>query len=208
MIEDDQHSYLKGGATMANIVIFHSVLGIREGVTHLADFLRAHGHTVFTPDLYDGVSFEDMDSAFEYFQMIGIPELAERSIRYCEDYPSDACYVGFSNGGASALLLAGTKPGAKGCILLHAALPLKAFGLEKWPSQIPVDVHYAKIDPWKEDEYTQQLKEDVLAAGAEFHYYEYPVEGHLFTDRLLPEYNEAQTKVLYERVLAYIGKIS
>ncbi|MDB5057961.1 MAG: hypothetical protein JWO59_1433, partial [Chloroflexi bacterium] len=37
---------------MADIVLFHSVLGPRAGVTDAADRLRAAGHTVHTPDLY------------------------------------------------------------------------------------------------------------------------------------------------------------
>jgi dienelactone hydrolase len=37
---------------MAEIVLFHSVLGPRAGMTDAADRLRAAGHTVHTPDLY------------------------------------------------------------------------------------------------------------------------------------------------------------
>jgi dienelactone hydrolase len=193
---------------MANVVIFHSILGLREGLFHLAEYLRLNGHTVFTTDLYDGRSFDEMDAAFEFFNGIGIPEMMSRSIRYCENYPSDACYIGFSNGGVSALLLAGTKEGAAGCILLHAAISIKDIGIEKWPAHVNVDVHYAEKDPWKEDEvYIQSFKDEILASGSEFKYYEYPVEGHLFTDKLLPEYNEAATKVLYSIVLEYLENI-
>jgi hypothetical protein len=36
---------------MAEVVLFHSVLGLRPGVIAAADRLRTGGHTVHTPDL-------------------------------------------------------------------------------------------------------------------------------------------------------------
>jgi len=191
---------------MANIVVFHSVLGIRQGVVELKKYLEDHGHRVFCIDLYDGRSFDDMDEAFKFFEGIGIKGLMERTVSYTKEVPDDAFYIGFSNGGASALLLAGTKPGAKGCIMLHAALPIHAFGIEKWPPKVPVEVHYAKVDPWKEEEEINAFEEDVKGSGASYEYFEYPVEGHLFTDPLLPEYNKASADLLLERVLNFIER--
>ena len=45
---------------MAEVVLFHSVLGLRPGVIAAAERLRAAGHTVHTPDLYDGEVFDDL----------------------------------------------------------------------------------------------------------------------------------------------------
>jgi dienelactone hydrolase len=46
---------------MAEVVLFHSVLGLRLGVIAAADRLRVAGHTVHTPDLYDGEVFDDLE---------------------------------------------------------------------------------------------------------------------------------------------------
>jgi dienelactone hydrolase len=46
---------------MAEVVVFHSVLGLRPGVLGAADRLRSAGHTVHTPDLFDGEVFDDLD---------------------------------------------------------------------------------------------------------------------------------------------------
>ncbi len=189
---------------MANIVVFHSVLGIRAGVTDLKKQLEDRGHRVYCIDLYDGRSFDDMEEAFGFFEEIGIQGLMERTVKYTEEVPKDAFYLGFSNGGASALLLAGTIPGSKGCILLHAALPIQALGIDKWPETVPVEVHYAKVDPWKEEEEIRAFEEDVKKSGASYEYYEYPVEGHLFTDPLLPEYHKESADLLVEKVLKFI----
>ena len=50
-----------GGVRMAEVVLFHSVLGLRPGVIAAGDRLRVAGHKVHTPDLYDGEVFDDLD---------------------------------------------------------------------------------------------------------------------------------------------------
>src|SRR6185312_16310674 len=39
---------------MAEVLLFHHALGRTPGVLAFADLLRTQGHTVHTPDLYDG----------------------------------------------------------------------------------------------------------------------------------------------------------
>ena len=39
---------------MAEVVLFHHVQGLTDGVRSFAEQLRAGGHTVHTPDLFDG----------------------------------------------------------------------------------------------------------------------------------------------------------
>ena len=43
---------------MAEVVLFHHVLGQTDGFLAFAAQLRAGGHTVHTPDLFDGATFE------------------------------------------------------------------------------------------------------------------------------------------------------
>ncbi len=43
---------------MTTVVLFHSVLGVRRGELDAADRLRAGGHDVLVPDLYDGRVFD------------------------------------------------------------------------------------------------------------------------------------------------------
>jgi dienelactone hydrolase len=174
---------------------------------NFSDKLKEDGHQVHVVDLYDGISFNDMQEALAYFMSIGIPEMMDRSVTYTKDLPKDSIYIGFSNGGASALLLAGSIPGAMGCILIHAALPISELGIEQWPTSVPVEVHYAKIDPWKDDAGIEKLSNDVLSSSASYKYYEYPIEGHLFTDEMMPEYSEEYSNLLFERVLSFIDRI-
>jgi hypothetical protein len=64
--------------TMAEIVLFHSALGLRPGVTAAADRLRAAGHKVHTPDYYEGEVFDDLDEGLRKCDALGYQEIARR----------------------------------------------------------------------------------------------------------------------------------
>ena len=192
---------------MAEIVLFHSVLGPRAGVTDAADRLRAAGHTVHTPDLYRGEArFDAYDPAMAYQDSIGFEELLRRAAADVAHLPSRLVYMGFSAGGVSAEWLAATRPGALACILLHAALPLRALGLDTWPATVPAQVHFMRDDPFRDQAEIDGMAADVRAAGGRFELFEYGGAGHLFTDPSLPaEYDSAATETLWSRVLALLG---
>ena len=45
---------------MAEVLLFHHALGLTSGCRSFADELRAAGHVVHTPDLYEGKTFTDL----------------------------------------------------------------------------------------------------------------------------------------------------
>lgn len=192
---------------MANVVLFHSVLGLRSAVKAAAEKLREAGHTVFTLDLYHGEVFDDMGTANARFEEIGISEMMARTMQSVSALPEDLVYAGFSNGGASAELLAATRKGAKGCILFHSALPLQALGLNNWLPTIPVQVHYAAGDPWRNDEWIEAFSGSVRQSGAKLEFYEYACKGHMFADTDLPDYDKDAAELMWERVLEFLRGI-
>lgn len=99
---------------MAEVVLFHSVLGLTEGVTGLADDLRAHGHTVHTPDLFEGQIFDSIEAGMDNISSIGFETAGERGVKAADDLPHDVVCGGFSFGVMPALKLTVTRPGAKG----------------------------------------------------------------------------------------------
>src|ERR687888_1936514 len=127
---------------MAQIVLFHSALGLRPGVLASADRLRAAGHTVHTPDLFDGEIFDDLGEGVRKRDALGIPEIARRAQEAVAHLPARLVFAGFSLGAGPAELLAATRPGALGAVLMHGALPIEPFGIQFWPTGVPVQVHY------------------------------------------------------------------
>jgi dienelactone hydrolase len=189
------------------IVVFHSVLGLRPGVLQWAERLRAEGHLVHTPDLYDGEVFDDYDAGFAKLEAIGgIAAIMERTRASVAHLPQDVVYAGFSNGGGSAELLALTRPEARGAILMHAALPVHAFGAQVWPTNVPVQVHYAVHDPFREQEEVDALAGAVRASGAHYEAWDYPGSGHLFADPHLAEFDALNAELMFRRVLDFLRR--
>jgi dienelactone hydrolase len=194
---------------MSDVLLFHSVLGLRAGVLEAADRLRAAGHTVHTPDFFAGRTFDEYPPAFEWLESIGgIPDVIARTTAAASDLPRDLVYAGFSLGGVPAELLAATRPGAKGLILLHTAIPLDAFEVQEWPATVPVQVHFATADPYRDKAELQSFEASVRASGAPYEQFDYQGSGHLFTDQtLLDEYDQESAELLFSRVLAFLDQV-
>ena len=197
---------------MAEVVLFHSVLGLRPGVNSAAERLRAAGHTLHTPDYFDGEVFDDFDEGMRKEDALGYQEIARRAREYVAGLPDGVVFAGFSLGAVHAEVLAASRPGALGAVLMHSAVPVEAlgefFGIDRWPEGVPVQVHYAADDPWVEaEEEVVPLGEAVRGAGAAFEVYTYPGSGHLFADPDLPEYDRASSEAMWERVLAFLDRI-
>src|SRR5699024_579778 len=58
---------------MAHILLFPSVLGVRRGITDLAEMLTGVGHSVTTVDILDGETFDDYETAGARSQEVGLP---------------------------------------------------------------------------------------------------------------------------------------
>jgi dienelactone hydrolase len=194
---------------MAEIVLFHSVLGVRSDVTGMSERMRSAGHVVHLPDLYDGKVFDDYPSAFRWLEEIGgIPELANRSRMAVAGMPEELVYAGSSNGGLAAEMLAATRPGALGAVLMHAAAPPAVLGASEWPGSVPVQVHYAVDDMFRRDDALEAFGTAVRDSGAEYELFEYDIPGHLITDPDLPdEYDKDAAALLVQRVLDFLERV-
>ena len=66
---------------MAEVLLFHHAQGQTEGFTAFADELRRGGHTVHTPDLFDGRTFASIEEGMAYASQIGFPRGDHRARR-------------------------------------------------------------------------------------------------------------------------------
>jgi dienelactone hydrolase len=195
---------------MAEVVLFHSALGLRPGVTTAADRLRAAGHAVHVPDYYDGEVFDGLEEGLRKRDALGYAEIARRAQEAVAGLPAGLVFAGFSLGAVPAELLAAGRPGARGAVLMHAAIPVEElgeFGVDRWPAGVPVQVHYAADDPWVEAEEVAALGGAVKGARAAFEEHTYPGSGHLFADPDLPEYDRASSEAMWRRVLAFLDRV-
>src|SRR3954465_6856405 len=84
---------------MAEVVLFHHAQGLTPGIVAFADELRAAGHTVHTPDLFNGRTFDSIDAGLDVAREIGFPdEMFKRGTQAIEALGNDVVYGGFSLG--------------------------------------------------------------------------------------------------------------
>jgi dienelactone hydrolase len=189
---------------MAEVLLFHHALGLTRGVRAFADALREAGHTVHTPDLYDGRTFEDLDDGVAYARSIGFGEILERGVRSANDLPAGLVYAGFSLGVMPAQKLAQTRPGARGAVLCYSCLPVSEFG-ERWPAGVPMEVHAMDADPWFVGDGDIDAARELVSTTAGAELFLYPGKGHLFADSSTDDYDEAAASLLLERTVAFLG---
>lgn len=185
---------------MASIVLFHSALGLTSGTKKFAETLARDGHTVHTPDLFDGETFRTLEEGVRKRDALGIPELMQRAVKAAEATPTTSIYAGFSMGAAAAQSLAITRAGARGAILMHAVLPLAAMGTDRWP-EVPVQVHASEEDPWVDAGVL-----DSFAEAASAQVFRYAGRAHLFADESSADYEPKHAELLLERVRLFVRR--
>ena len=185
-------------SAMAEVVVFHHALGLTDAVSEFADALRAAGHDVYAPDLYDGRTFHTVDDGMAHADELGGPmAIVERARAAVASPPNGAVYIGFSLGALSAQALAQTRPGARGAVLCYSAVPLGEWGDNwpaPWPNGVQLQLHILEGD--EDFEIAQRLAATV--PGAEL--FVYPGNEHYFA-----EHDERAAVLLRERVLEFLA---
>jgi dienelactone hydrolase len=193
---------------MADVLLYHHAQGLTPGITAFADELRAAGHTVHTPDLFDGQTFGSIDEGMAHIQSVGFDELRARGVQLADDYPNELVYGGFSFGETIAQELAQTRPGAKGALLFYSTIPISgewAFG--PWPEGVPVQIHGMDNDPIFAGEGDIDAAREIVEKVDDAELFLYPGDQHYFADSSLPSYDPAATRLLTERVLAFLARV-
>lgn len=195
---------------MAEVVLIHHVRGLTDGVRAFADELRAGGHTVHTPDLFDGERPASIEEGVAHAQGLGDQVLEERTDRALAGLPSSLVYAGFSLGAGTSQRLAQRRPGARGALLYEACMPITgewAYG--PWPDGLPVQIHGMDRDPYfgleSDIDSAREIVETVGSDLAEL--FVYPGDQHLFTDSSLPSYDEEATALVLKRSRDFLDRL-
>jgi len=189
---------------VSELLLFHHAQGQTEGFLAFAERLRAAGHVVHAPDLYDGKTFADLTDGVAYAKEVGFGTIVERGVAAADALPAQLVYSGMSLGVMPAQLLAQTRAGALAALLLHACLPPAEFDAP-WPDGLPVQIHAMEGDEWFAEDLVaaRELVEEVEEAELIL----YPGSGHLFADSSLADFDPEAAALLEERVLAFLGAV-
>jgi dienelactone hydrolase len=189
---------------MAEVMLFHHAQGLTPGVVAFAGELRRAGHTVHTPDLFEGHTFATIEEGMGYVEQIGFPgEVIARGGRAVEGLPAGLVYAGFSLGVVPAQKLAQTRPGARGALLFYSCVPVSAFG-SAWPDGVPVQIHGMDADPIFVGEGDIDAARELVGQAKDAELFLYPGDQHYFADSSLPSYDPDATALLTQRVLDFL----
>jgi dienelactone hydrolase len=193
---------------MAEILLFHHAQGLTPGVRSFADDIRAAGHIVHTPDLFDGRTFPSIEAGIAYIGEIGFDAMRERGVRLADELPPTLIYAGFSFGVLPAQKLAQTRPGARGALLFYSCLPISgewAFG--PWPDGVAVQIHGMDNDPIFVGEGDIDAAREIGEKVEDAELFLYPGDQHYFADSSLPSYDADATALLTLRVIEFLNRV-
>jgi dienelactone hydrolase len=193
---------------MAEVLLFHHAQGLTPGVVAFADDLRAAGHTVHTPDLFDGRTFASIPEGMAFIEETGFDDLRARGVRMADDLPAELVYAGFSFGVTIAQQLAQTRPGARGALLFYSAIPISgewAFG--PWPDGVPVQIHGMDNDPYFVGEGDVDAAREIVEKVDDAELFLYPGDQHYFADSSLPSYDPEAAALLTQRVIEFLDRV-
>ena len=189
---------------MAEVLLFHHAQGQTPGFHGFAEELRGAGHTVHTPDLFDGRTFGSIDDGLGYVRELGgFGQIIERGERAASELPNELVYAGFSLGVVPAQKLAQTRAGARGALLFYSCIPVSEFG-SAWPADVPLQIHGMDADPFFVDEGDIDAAREIVESTEDAELFLYPGDQHYFADSSLPSYDESATTLLTQRVLGFL----
>lgn len=188
-----------------NIVLFHSTYGLRPAVRQAADRLRDAGHQVWTPDLFEGRTFDTVEEGMAHKEEIGKEELLKRAVLAAAPYSDRGLvYAGFSFGASVAQTLALGDHQARGLLLLHGTSDIAPNAAV---DDLPVQLHVAEPDPFETDDWLSAWYLQMGRAGADVEVYRYPGAGHLYTDPELPDWDEEAAEATWRVALGFLESL-
>ncbi|GAA2213513.1 dienelactone hydrolase family protein [Nonomuraea monospora] len=172
---------------MARVLLLHSMYGLRPAVHQAADRLRAAGHEVHVPDLYDGRVVDTPEEGIAIKDEIGRDELLKRAVAAAAPLSGERLvYAGFSLGAAIAQNLALGDERSLGLLLMHGTSDM-ADGVSA--DDLPVQLHVADPDTYEPADWLNSWYLGMRRARADVEVFRYPGVGHLFTDPDLADYD-------------------
>ncbi|XVQ10988.1 dienelactone hydrolase family protein [Spirillospora sp. CA-255316] len=189
---------------MASILLLHSMYGLRPAVNDAAERLRAAGHEVHVPDLYDGRVVDTPEAGIEIKEEIGRDELLRRAVAAAAPHADHGLvYAGFSLGGSIAQTLALADGKARGLLLMHGTSDLA----DDASTELPVQLHVADPDTYEPVDWLNAWYLRMRRAGADVEIYRYRGAGHLFTDPDLPDYDAEAAERAWSIALDFIADL-
>ena len=188
------------------VLVLHAWWGLKPFFKQVCDQLAEQGFTVLAPDLRDGKIAQTIDEAKELMQnsdgqLVGDAVMAAKD-HLRERVKGKIGVVGFSMGGAWALVLASSVPDQIAATVLF-------YGNEDVDvTKITAKVmgHYSDNDEWEPNEWVEKKFGQMKAANVDSTLHIYPGVAHWFVESDRPEYDSRAAPQAWHRTFQFLGE--
>lgn len=189
------------------VLVLHAWWGLNDFFKALCDQLAQEGFVALAPDLYNGSVATTIGEAEQLIGQLNFPE-TKAAVLGATDYlrqhssvrGAGVGVIGFSMGGAYALLLSGLKPEDVKAVTMFYANGEGDFA----SARAAYLGHFAETDEWEPLEGVRQLEAALRAAGREVTFHLYPGVAHWFVETNRPEYNPAAAQLAWGRTYDFL----
>jgi len=198
---------LPGDGEGADVLVLHAWWGLNGFFKELCERLAREGFVAFAPDLYGGRTASSIDEAKQLLAGLNFEEAQVKVIsaaEYLRAHPAvrgkGLGAIGFSMGGAWALLLSSLRPQDLAAVVVFYG----SQGADFAAAGAAYLGHYAANDEWEPLEGVRQMEADMRAAGREVTFYTYPGTKHWFFEANRPEYDAAAATLAWQRTCGFL----
>ena len=188
------------------VLVLHAWWGLKPFFKQVCDRLAEQGFVALAPDMRNGQIAETIDAAKELMeksdgQLVGDTAMAAKD--YLRNLVNGKIgVIGFSMGGAWALVLASHKPEEIAAIVLFYGNE----GVEYEKITAKVMGHYSDNDEWEPNEYVEKTFGALESAGVDATLHIYPGVAHWFVETDRPEYDSAAASLAWDRTFEFLKK--
>lgn len=181
---------------MTAVILFHSALGLRDVEREAARLLRADGHEVDLPDLYDGRVAADLESGLVLMRDVGWDAITARARAAVAKLPDSVALMGISMGAGVVAEIWNERPMTSAVLAIHAQA-----SIPRAPSTTTrVELHAGDADSFVPKSTRAEWVSTAQAHGLRPNVWIYPGLGHFFTDPASPDYDEAGATTVWHRI--------
>lgn len=160
---------------------------------------------MWTPDLFEGRTFETVEEGIAFNEGIAKEELLKRAVLAAAPYSERGLvYAGFSLGASVAQTLALGDEKARGLLLLHGTSDIAESASV---DELPVQLHVAEPDAFETDDWLSAWYLQMRRAGADVEIYRYAGAGHLYTDPDLPDHDAEAAEATWKVALGFLDSL-
>jgi carboxymethylenebutenolidase len=190
------------------VLVLHAWWGLNDFFKNLCERLAREGFVAVAPDLYDGATASTIDEAKQLLSTLNFEQAKTKVIstaEYIRDHPAvrgkGIGAIGFSMGGAWALLLSSLMPEDIAAVVVFYGSEAADFAA----ARAAYLGHFAENDEWEPLEGIRQMEADLRAAGRKVTFYTYSHAGHWFFESNRPEnYDPEGAALAWQRTCDFL----